>query len=313
MEIRHLIAFLTIAEERHFGRAATRLHLAQPSLSQQLQRLERSIGAKLVDRTSHQVSLTPAGAVLYELGRKIVSDVDEATMKVREIAAGRAGTLKVGYSFPAGHRILPNALSKMTMMLPEVSFVLSQKQTGPQLSALSSGALDVAFVYGQPWQSQFASRPLVQVPLVAMVGRQHSWACRTRTSFNQLGDQACVLFKRQHCPAMYDSIVGAAARSGITLSIESHIDDVGALPIMVSVKPVVGFTPAISTDPSPSAAGAGQAITVALHDPVPIVELHVAWRADDDRPQVRAFIDCVETAQQAALPAASLAGAGQAR
>ena len=313
MELRHLTSFLAIAEERHFGRAAIRLHLAQPSLSQQLQRLERSVGVKLVDRTSHQVSLTPAGEVLYELGLKIISQVDEATMKVREIAAGRAGTLRVGYNFPAGQRILPSALAKMAAALPEVTFVLSEMQTGPQLAALSSGALDAALVYGRPWSSQLESRPLMQVALVAVVGRQHSWAGRSRTSFSQLRDQVCVMFKRQLCPAMYDSILGAAARSGITLSIDTHLDDYSATGIMVAVKPVVGFTSAVRAESAISAPGIAQTTMVALHDPVPFVDLHVAWRADDDRPQLRAFIDCVDSAKPMAANGTALTLAGQQR
>lgn len=313
MELRHLTSFLAIAEERHFGRAAIRLHLAQPSLSQQLQRLERSVGVKLVDRTSHQVSLTPAGEVLYELGLKIVSQVDEATLKVREIAAGRAGTLRVGYNFPAGQKILPYALAKMAAALPEVTFVLSEMRTGPQLDALSSGALDAALVYGRPWSSQFESRPLMQVALVAVVGRQHSWAGRARTSFNQLRDQACVLFKRQQCPAMYDSILSAAARSGITLSIDTHLDDPNSTAIMVAVKPVVGFTSAVRAESASSAPGYAQTMVVALHDPVPTVDLHVVWRADDDRPQLRAFIDCADSAKPSTANGAALAVAGQRR
>lgn len=315
MELRHLISFLAIAEERHFNRAATRLHIAQPSLSQQLQRLERSVGVKLVERTSHQVSLTPAGEVLYNLGSKIVAQVDEATLKVREVAAGRAGTLRVGYNFPAGQKILPVALSRMSNQLPEVGFVLSEKQTGPQLAALSSGALDAAMVYGRPRSSQFESRPLMRVPLVAVVGRQHSWADRSRTSFSQLGDQACVLSKRQACPALYDSILDAAARSGITLRIDTHIDDPSATAIMVAIKPVVGFASAARAESAAASPGFARTVTVALHDPVPVVDLHVVWRADDDRSQVRAFVDCVESAKSVAAAAAGkvLGGTGQAR
>ena len=309
MEFRHLISFLAIAEERHFGRAATRLHLAQPSLSQQLQRLERSVGVKLVDRTSHQVSLTPAGEVLFHLGRKIVAQVDETTLKLREVAAGRAGTLRVGYNFTAGQKILPMALAKMAAQMPEVGFVLSEKLTGPNLASLSSGALDAAMVYGRPWSSQFESRPLMRIPLVALVGRQHSWAGRTRTSFSQLSDQSCVMSKRHQCPAIYDSILGAAARSGITLSIDDHLDDPNATSIMVAVKPVVGFASALRAE-----AESMQTTMVALHDPVPTVDLHVAWRADDDRPQLQAFIDCVESVRPttAAAPQGAAASSGTA-
>lgn len=313
MELRHLISFLTIAEERHFGRAAARLHLAQPSLSQQLQRLERSVGVKLVDRTSHQVGLTPAGEVLYELGLKIVSQVDEATLRVREIAAGRAGNLRVGYNFPAGQKILPTALAKMTARLPEVGFVLSEMQTGPQLAALSSGALDSALVYGRPGSSQFESRRLMQVPLVAVVGRHHGWAGRSRTSFCQLRDQACVMFNRQLSPAMYDAILSAAVRSGITLSIDTHLDDPSATAIVVGVRPVVGFISVVRAESASSSPVYAQTTVVALYDPVPVVDLHVVWRAGDDRPQLRAFIDCVDSVKPMTSNGAAPAYAGQRR
>lgn len=303
MELRHLISFLAVAEELHFGRAAARLHLAQPSLSQQIQRLERSVGARLVERTSHQVSLTPAGEVLCERARNIVTQVDEAAIAVRDVALGRAGTLHVGYNFAAGQRILPAALARMSSILPNVGITLVDKRTGPQLSALSSGSLDVALVYGRPTSPEFRFRPLLQVPLVAIVGRSHSWAGRCRTSFSDLAGQTCILFERQQCPAMYDAILNAAERSGIKLTVEHQLGDPNATAIMVSVKPVVGFASALRAVHSIATNGHAQTVMVALHDPIPTVDLYAVWRADDKRPMVQTFLGCIESSKPIEPPA----------
>ncbi|HEX3786304.1 MAG TPA: LysR substrate-binding domain-containing protein [Pseudonocardiaceae bacterium] len=303
MELRHLVSFLAVAEERHFGRAAARLHLAQPSLSQQIQRLERTVGVTLVERTSHQVRLTPAGEVLRELARNIVAQVEEATTAVREVALGRAGTLRVGYNFLAGQKILPTALARMNSMLPNVEVTLVENRTGPQLDALSHGALDVALVYGRPSAIEFRSRPLVQVPLVAVVGRGHSWAGRSRISFSELAGQRCILFDRQQSPAMHDAIMTAAERSGIRLSVEYRLDDPNATAIMVSVKPVVGFASAPRAVSSAAVPGYAQTAMVALHDPVPTIDLYAVWRADDARPLVQAMLKCIESVKPVDLVA----------
>lgn len=297
MEFRLLVSFLAVAEELHFGRAAARLHLAQPSLSQQLQRLERSLGVRLVDRTSHQVGLTPAGEVLREHARTIINQTEEARTAVREVALGRAGVLRIGYNFPAGQRILPAALARMNTILPNVNVNLVDKRTGPQLTALADGDLDIALVYGRPASAAFQFRPLLQVPLVAVVGRGHSWARRSRTSFSELASQSCILFERQQSPAMYDALFIAAERSGIKLSVDHLLDDPNAMGIMVSVKPVVGFTSSLHAGFASANPGYAQTVTVALHDPVPIVELCAVWRADDNRPLVRSFLGCIESAK----------------
>ncbi|MFJ8815222.1 LysR family transcriptional regulator [Amycolatopsis thermoflava] len=120
MEFRHLVSFLAIADELHFGRAAARLHLTQPSLSQQLQRLERTLGVELVARTSHEVRLTSAGRAFEVEARAIVNRMGKAAQSAREAAAGRTGTISVGYNFPAGQHILPATLARMHAEYPDI-------------------------------------------------------------------------------------------------------------------------------------------------------------------------------------------------
>ncbi|MBK1783393.1 LysR family transcriptional regulator [Prauserella cavernicola] len=286
MELRHLISFLAIAEELHFGRAAARLHLAQPSLSQHLRRLERSVGVELVARNSHSVRLTPAGEAFLDLAREIVAKVDQAGQVARAAADGRTGTLRIGYNFPAGQRILPATLAALDHRHPGVDVEMHELRTGPQLSALADGKLDVALVYGKP-PGTLHSRRLLRLPLVAVVGHRHPWAGRERVPFSDLAGESCVLFRRAQSAAMYDTILSAARTSGIQLTIADEVDDPGATAILAAVKPVVGFASAAR-----GVSGPGRTTSVALYDPVPVLDLYAAWSAAQN-PLVTAFLDCL--------------------
>ncbi|MFI6172841.1 LysR family transcriptional regulator [Nocardia sp. NPDC051052] len=296
MEFRHLVSFITLAEELHFGRAAQRLHLTQPSLSAQLQKLEKSLGVQLVARTSHEVKLTPAGREFEGQARIIVAQMDRAAQVAKATAAGRAGTLDIGYNLPASRHVLPDALTKMTEQHPDIVVSLWEKRTGPQLTALSDGSLDLAMVYGHPSTTDFRYRRLLhRVPLVAVVGRRHRWADRPGVSFAELAGQECVLFAREQCPAMYDSIFRAAADTRITLSVAQTADDPGATAHMVSVRPVVGFASLPRAISMGMGAPGSSLVAVKLLDPVPTLDLYAVWRADESNPAVSLFLECVDS------------------
>ncbi|WP_132122986.1 LysR family transcriptional regulator [Actinocrispum wychmicini] len=294
MEFRHLRSFLAIADELHFGRAAAKLHLTQPSLSQQLQRLERALGVELVTRTSHVVRLTPAGEAFEVQARTIVAQLATAERTAREAAAGRAGTVNLGYNFFAGRHILPATLAKLADDYPDVTVEPRELRTGPQLAALADGTLDVALVYGQPATARFASRRLLRVPMVAVVGREHRWAGRPGVPFAELAHQPCMLFDRAQCPAMYDEILGSARRSGIALTVARSVDDPSATAFVVSVKPLVAFASA-SYGLGASALGA-RVVAVRLYDPVPMIDLYAVWRVEERNPLVAAFLDSMASA-----------------
>lgn len=292
MELRHLVSFLAIAEELHFGRAAARLHLAQPSLSQHLQRLERSVGVALVARNSHEVRLTPAGETFRELAQDIVARAQRAGQAARAAAAGRAGTVRVGYNFPAGQQILPATLTALHSRHPAIDVTMFEMRTGPQLAALADGRLDVAMVYGKPAATNLTNRLLLRVPLVAVVGREHRWAGLDRVPFGELAGQPCVLFNREQSSAMYDTIFSAARTSGIQLTVAEEVDDPGATAILAAVKPVVGFASALRGRLTDVRSSGARTTTVALVDPVPILELHAVWPTKRG-PLVNAFLECL--------------------
>lgn len=294
MEFRHLVSFLALAEELHFGRAAARLHLTQPSLSQQLQRLERSLGIELVARTSHEVRLTSAGRAFEAEARGIVAHVDKAIDSAREAAAGRTGTVRVGYNFPAAQHVLPPTLAKMHADYPNVIVKLEDKRTKAQLEALADGELDIALVYGHPVTSDFQCRKLLRLPMVAVVAQGHKWVGRPGVPFAEIAHQRCILFGREQCPAMYDAILSAAECARIHLDVAYVVDDPVATGILVSVKQMVGFTSVSRGMLAGATAGGVRLVPVPLYDPVPVTDLYVVWRDSEAARLQTAFLDCLD-------------------
>ena len=292
MEFRYLRSFLAIAEELHFGRAAQRLHLAQPSLSQQLQRLEREVGVELVRRSSHQVRLTPAGEAFRDEARKLLDQMDRAVAAAHAVATGRAGTLNIGFNFPAGQDVLPAALAHLNAEHPRVQTQLWERRTGPQLEGVLEGELDVGFVYGSPVTPQLSSKELMSVPIVAVVGERHPWAGRDALPMRLLERQPCLLFRREQSPAMHDAIIGAAERAGIKLTVTGVVDDPVATGVLVSARQVIGFSSASRA----ARAHAQGLVAVPLTAPTPTLALHVVWRTEDRTPLVDALLAALDAA-----------------
>lgn len=302
MEFRHLVSFITIAEELHFGRAAQRLHLTQPSLSAQLQKLERALGVQLVARNSHEVRLTPAGREFEIQARRIVAQLERAARAAKATAEGRAGSIAIGYNLPASRHVLPGALARLTERHPDIVVSLWEKRTGPQLAALADGSLDLALVYGHPGTAQFRYRRLLhRVPLVAVVGRRHRWADRPAVPFAELAGQECVLFDRDQCPAMYDTLLRSAAENRISLTVTHSADDPGATAHMVSVRSLVGFASLPRAVSMGMGAPGSSSVAVKLFDPVPALDLYAVWRAEETNPAVSLFLECIESDESARL------------
>ncbi|ETA01323.1 transcriptional regulator, LysR family [Frankia casuarinae] len=291
MEFRYLVSFLAIAEELHFGRAAARLHLAQPSLSQQLQRLEREVGVELVSRTSHEVRLTAAGRAFEVEARRVLDTARRAVSAAREAASGRVGVLTIGFNFPAGQRVLQPTLVRLGADYPGISTVLWEARSGPTLAALHDRKVDVALVFGGAPAVGLQSRRILTLPLVAIVGHHHPWADRQQASFRELARQRCVLFRREQSPAMHDAILAAAGRAGISLTVADEVDDSGATGIIVTTKSVVGFASSVRSGFVP---GKGLA-AVRLVEPVPTVGVQVVWHPDPP-PVVEAFLRSLDNA-----------------
>ena len=147
MELRHLRYFVAVAEERHFGRAATRLHMAQPPLSQQIRNLETELGVVLLRRTTRRVDLTAAGEAYLARAREILASVDEAADEARRVAEGLVGRVVIGCVGSATYSLLPALARTLREELPGIDFAFRGEMLVPdQVAALLAGRIDLALL-----------------------------------------------------------------------------------------------------------------------------------------------------------------------
>ena len=289
MDFRHLVSFVALADELHFGRAAKRLHVAQPSLSAQMQKLERSLGVQLLVRNAHQVSLTPAGRALQKHAATILQQVERAKRATKDAAEGRQGSFAVGYNYLAGKQVLPKVLADLNTDLPDIAVTLWERRTGPQLAAVHAGTLDLALVYGYPHSPDLRYRRVVMdIPIVGVVGRAHPWAQRDSVPFAELAGQHCVLFAREQSPQMYDAIFAAAGSHRIAIDVARVADDPGGTAQIVAVTECVGFASGPRARSFPS--GPNDPVEVVLVDPTPTMDLYAVWRSDNQNPVLSALL-----------------------
>jgi DNA-binding transcriptional LysR family regulator len=287
MEFRHLLSFLAVAEELHFGRAAAKVHLTQPALSQHLRRLERDLGVQLMERTSHDVRLTPAGRVFQIEAQRLIDQARRAEAAVQDIASGRTGWIRIGFNLPAAERVLQPALVKLSATNPGVATHLWEQGSAQQLQGLQDGQLDVGFIFGPQPTGDLRSREIIRVRLVAIVGDQHEWAGRDKISFRELSEQPCMLCRRETSPAMYDAILASAQRAKATLRIVAEVDDPGGARLRLVTRSVTAIA---SMERARTLKGT---VPVPIVDPVPALPLRVVWRPVVNR-AVAALLDSVD-------------------
>jgi DNA-binding transcriptional LysR family regulator len=174
MELRQLRYFVTLAEELHFGRAAAREHIVQSALSQQIQRLERELGVRLLDRSTHHVDLTPAGAAFLVEARQILDHVGRAGQAARNAVAS-APTLRVGI-IDAGYDTMPQILRELQRRHPDITIHQVEAGTPEQYRQLADGRLDIAVGHVSQTPAEVASKLIRLDPLGVLVPDDHRFA-----------------------------------------------------------------------------------------------------------------------------------------
>ena len=285
MELRHLRYFVAVAEELHFHRAAERLHMSQPPLSQQVRALEAELDVQLLLRDRRSVSLTPAGAVFLREARRILEAVDAAAEAARSVARGEAGRLAVGFVGSAMHGALPGVLRAHRRAFPRVQLVLTELPTAPQLEALRTGRIDVGVIRPPVREPDLALETIHTEPLVVALPADHALAARPEVALAELVEEPFVLLARREAPGLHESLARAMA-------------DAGGLPGVVQevreMQTVVGLVAAgLGVSLVPASVGADAHRGVAYR-PVagraPAVALALAWRPDDRSAVLHAFL-----------------------
>ncbi len=214
MELRHLRYFVAVAEEVHFGRAAARLHIAQPALSQQIRRLEQLVGASLFDRTTRSVSLTTEGMALLPEARLAIMHADRGQLAVQRSLAGESGTLRVGFVSSAGLTLATQITGALGALVPSIVIELTERTTGLQLADLREGRLDVGVVRDVPEATDLTVLPLVDELLWAALHRSHPLAERAEVRLEELAHEPFVMFQRNQVPRLFDHISGLCWSAG---------------------------------------------------------------------------------------------------
>jgi DNA-binding transcriptional LysR family regulator len=217
MELRHLRYFVAVGEEQHYGRVASRLRVAQPALSRQIQDLEEEIGFKLFERLPRGVKLSAAGKVFLADSRRILQEVNEAAARSGRVARGLSGTLRVGFTENASWRgVVPDSFRRFREQHPEAELQLQPAASLEVLEAIRSARLDAGFVNFMPKSDLELDQYLVAVQRVELaVPKRHPLTKLKRLRLRNLTDVPFVWFPRWASPAFYDRLMHECYRGGL--------------------------------------------------------------------------------------------------
>src|SRR4029077_11417692 len=218
MELRHLRYFVGVAEEQHFGRAAERLHVAQPALSRQIRDLEGEMGFLLFDRLPRGVRLSAAGNVFLSDARRILQDVDEAKRRAERIALGKAGTLRIGIATAVSwHGLVVHAFREFRRRHPDVELLVHHLVSVHQVEAVISDRLDAGFAAAvTPGHKELEHRQFALDRMVLAVPKGHPLTKRERVRLRDLRDTSFVWFHRWVNPTFHDQMSEACAAGGLS-------------------------------------------------------------------------------------------------
>lgn len=216
MEVRHLRAFLAVAEELHFGKAARRLHIAQPAVSQLIRALEAEFGVALFERTSRRVALTPAGSTLVAEGRELLAHYERIGEQMARIRAGAAGEVGLGTVPALPPDLLPDLLTEWRRELPDVQVVARSLPSGmTAVAALDRADVDIALVRGEVSEPGVSTVEVARERVGVALAATDALAARTSLEATDLDGSAIAAFQRSADPAEFDRLFGALRAGGL--------------------------------------------------------------------------------------------------
>ncbi|HWX56823.1 MAG TPA: LysR family transcriptional regulator [Verrucomicrobiae bacterium] len=292
MELRHLRYFVAVGEEQHYGRAAERLRVAQPALSRQIQDLEEEMGVKLFDRMPRGVKISAAGMSFLDDARRILQQVNEATMRAGRVARGQSGTLRVGFTeFASWRGVVPDSFRQFRARQPDAELQLYPSSSLEQIGALRSGRLDAGFIFFMPKSDPDLDQLLVATHhLVLAVPKGHPLTRIRKLRLCDLGDTAFVWFPRRQSPAFYDRLMKECFRGGLkTPHIVQEALDQSTMLSLVSCRLGVSFV----TDATRWRCPAAVVLLPVVDLDLPLT-VSLVWRKDNASPLLAKFVADVQ-------------------
>jgi DNA-binding transcriptional LysR family regulator len=289
-DLRQLRYFLTVAEEMHFGRAARRLHMTQPPLSQAIQALESQLGTMLFERTRRSVALTAAGRALVPEAQHLLLQAEGLKSLVQRAAAGESGRLSLGFVSIADYSVLPQSLREFRLAYPVVQLDLQEATSDVQFDLLSAGKLDLGILIPplpDKLRSELDYLPLVSEPLVIALAENSELAQhKGKISLKRCGDLPLIIFPRRLAPGFHDQILGCFRDAGVTPLIGQEAIQMQTIIGLVSA----GMGIALVTQSVSNLKRPGVEYR-AFREASPQVEIGLAWRRDNQSPVLAAFLE----------------------
>lgn len=287
MELRQLQYFIALGEALHFRRAAERLSITQPALSQRIQQLERELGVRLVERTQRRVSLTDAGVVFLEHARTTLAEAAEAIRLARLAGRGEVGHLGVGAVTSALYGVFPDVVRVFRERYRDVHLTLHELHGDEQTRALRAGRIQVSFLRPPVNETDIEVRTITREPWVIAMPAAHRLASRQRVPLRVLAGEPFVGFPRELSPVLYDQLISMCQRAGFSPRI---VQEAQMQTIVSLVAAGIGVALVPATLQNLSRKGL---LYKGLAGVASKLELAVAWRRDDRSPLLKAFLDVV--------------------
>ena len=292
VELRQLRYFVTVAEELHFGRAAARLHMTQPPLSQAIAAFEDDIGARLFLRNRRTVELTPAGAALLPEARRLLAEAATLADLARRAAAGETGRLALAFVTSADYSVLPPFLRRYGERYPDVRLRLQEATSDVQIAELLAGRIDAGLLipplpdkaHAQLDYMKVLDEPLILcAPAGALEGKEP-------VRLQDAPRLPLIVFPREISPALHDAILSCFGAAGLAPAIGQQAIQMQTIVSLVSAGMGLALVPqSVSNLMRPGVEYR------ALAGPTPLVETGIAWRRDNASPVLRGFLELLRT------------------
>jgi DNA-binding transcriptional LysR family regulator len=285
IDVKPLRYFVTLAETRHFGRAAARLNLSQPPLSRQLAALEASLGVTLIERSPRSVTLTAAGERFYADAKAILSAIEQAVRNAQAAAHGDAGTLAIGFTMCAAYSVVPGYARTFGAAYPEVTLNLREVVSNDLAAQVLAGQIDAAIMFPGVPNKGIEARTIVSEPLCVALSRAHPRARARQLKIGQLAGEPFVLASEEVAPTLRATILEHCRSGGFEPDIRFEVQLQQTVLSLVDEGVGVALVPA-----SMRKAQLAGVVFRALAD-APLIEQVLVWSPVNRNPCLARFLE----------------------
>ena len=295
MELRHLRYFVAVAEELHFGRAARRLNVAQPPLSQQVRALEAELGVTLLHRTSRRVELTAEGRVFLEHASLVLSQTERATEATRAVKRGEAGRIAIGFVTSAVYALVPGILREYHRKFPAVEMRCHEMTPARSLHGLRQREIDVAFVRLPVREEGLVATEISRERLLLALPTEHLQAGAGRGRLRDFATETFIMVTRAAAPGFYDALLNECRRAGFSPRVGHEAGEWQTVLALVAAGLGVALVPeSLRHWQRPGV------IYLELKPKTAEVALELVWRKETAQPLVESFLAVARELAQAA-------------